>query len=101
MTAISKRVRGALIGFSSTFTDEDGVAYTPTTATIRLVYYVSGVATTSSYSMTIASATATYAWDSSVADANYVHWFITAGATSQPADQGSFLLTANAANPAP
>jgi len=101
MTAISKRVRGALIGFTSTFKDETGAAYTPTTATIRIVYYVSGVATTTSYSMTIVSATATYAWDSSVADANYVQWFVTAGASSKPADQGSFLLVANAANPNP
>jgi len=101
MTAISKRKRGATIGFSTTFVDEDGAAYTPPSATLRLVYRVSGVLTTATPAMTMAGATASYAWDSSVADADYVYWFVTTGGTSKAADQGEFLLVANAANPAP
>jgi hypothetical protein len=99
MTAISQRVKGATIGFSSTFTDEHGDAYTAPSATIYLTYNVSGVATTVSYSMTISVATASYAWASSVADAGYVYWFITTGGSSKAADQGSFLLVENTANP--
>jgi hypothetical protein len=98
MTAISKRVRGATIGFSTTFVKEDGTAYTPPSATLHLSYKVSGVVTTATPTMTLSGATATYSWDSSVADADYVYWFITTGGSSKAADQGEFLLVANAAN---
>lgn len=101
MTAIDKRIRGATISFSSTFVDSTGAAYTPPSATLRLVYRVSGVVTTATPSMTMVGATASYAWDSSVADADYVYWFITTGGSSKAAGEGEFLLVANTANPNP
>jgi hypothetical protein len=101
MTAISKRVRGATIGFSSTFVDAFGDAYTPPSATLRLVYKVDGAETTVSHTMTLTGATARYAWDSSIADADSVYWFVTTGGSSKAVDEGQFLLVANRANPDP
>lgn len=91
-------VRGQKIGFSTTFTDSGGAAVTPTGATLRIKYSVNGVSTTQSLAMTMVGAAAKYTWSSKVADAGTINWFIYPAGSSEAADEGSFVLKANAAN---
>ena len=98
---LTEYVRGATLGFSATFIDEDGAALTPPGANLRITYKDSGVSTTQIIAMTMVGATATAAWDSSPADAaSKTDWFIVTTGSVLAAAQGSFILVANTANPA-
>lgn len=93
--------RGADVGFSTSFTDSAGAAYTPATATLRVAYAHAGTATLATISMALSSGKWIAKWNSAVADDGQVDWFVSTTGSDNPVDQGSFLLVKNAANPDP
>lgn len=92
-------VRGADVGFASTFKDETGATYTPPSATLKVTYYDNNVATTSTVSMQNYSGTWRATWNSASADIGQVDWFIKSGGAVSSVNQGSFMLVSNTANP--
>ena len=93
--------RGNDITFELTFYDADQQVVSPTSATLWVSYQVDGVENEDELALVsdgqgVFSAT----WDSSVADAGTVDWH---ARSSEPkiAYDGSFILVANDANPAP
>lgn len=90
--------RGQKIGFTATFIDANGNSVTPSGATLRIVYAVNGVETTTDYTMTMDGASAKYNWSSKGADRGKIEWFIYPAGSSEATSQGYFLLKANKAN---
>lgn len=92
-------VKGADVGFASTFKDETGATFTPPSATLKVTYLASGAATTETIVMQNISGTWRATWDSATADVGQVDWFIKSGGTISSVNQGSFLMISNTANP--
>lgn len=92
-------VRGNTVEFSATFYDASGAVFTPATAVTYVTYDVAGVATTDTVTLTASGDVWTGTWDSSVADAGTVYWHTQSSGSPSGADDGSFTLSANAANP--
>jgi len=93
--------RGQPIGFTAgPFTDAFSNPVTPTGANLTLTYKVCGVKRTQSAALTQAAGPYwVYSWDSSVADAGEVAWFINATGVTAAVNQGEFWLDKNDANP--
>lgn len=94
-------VRGADVGFSTSFADPTGAAYMPPSATIRVTYTSKGVLTTDTVPMSPSGAAWVGVWSSVNADAGQVDWFISTGGAYESVDEGSFNLVKNRANPDP
>lgn len=93
-------VRGSTVVFSATFYTNTGAVFTPSGAEVRVTYDVSGTPTTDTETMTLNSGVWTAQWDSNPADTGDVYWHVeTTGGQPSAAYDGSFTLTANAANP--
>lgn len=97
--AIQTFIRGASIGFTATFVDTAGNPLVPSGANLTLNYLASGVWTQAILAMTMTGGTAFAAWDSSVADATSVEWFILPTGGVKAPSEGSFFLLKNKSNP--
>src|SRR5512146_1122345 len=95
----STTIRGNTVVFTANFYDQNGQIITPVAAQVRVAYAVRGVSTIATLSMTNSGGTWTADWDSSVADAGNVDWHTQSTGSPSAADDGSFTLSANAANP--
>lgn len=97
-------VRGTIITFEATCTDAAGAPVTPDSAAIYLVYktgpYTRNVVE-ETLAMSISGSVASVDWDSSVASPGGVRWSIRTSGPDKIALDGTTILTANAANPAP
>ena len=93
--------RGADVSFSSTFKNSLDVPFQPPSATIKIAYAVNGTPRTDVVSMSYSATDGRWraSWASKIADAGQVDWFIDTGGVIDSADQGSFLIVANTANP--
>lgn len=92
-------VRGNSVVFTAVFYDQTGAIISPVAASTRVTYDVSGVATTATVTLAEDSGTWSGTWDSSVADTGTVYWHTSSAGSPSAADDGSFELSANAANP--
>lgn len=92
-------IRGATVGFSTTFVDEKGIAYDPPSAQLLITYRVSGNITTDTINLVKSSGQWIGSWNSNVADAEQVDWFIASTSGIKCVDEGSFFLVKNTANP--
>jgi hypothetical protein len=103
MPIVSKIVRGNVVDFETTFTDADGVALEPVSATLTVNFLnAAGEREESEISMDSSSASDawTASWDSSDAKAGRVYWSARS-ASPAAAEDGVFDLVANLANPGP
>lgn len=91
-------VRGATIGWASTFTDELGASFQPAGVELRVTYFVSGVKATDTVVMAYSSGVWRATWNSAGADADQVDWFIGPTSGVKAVDEGSFMLVKNTAN---
>lgn len=90
-------VRGSAITFRATCKDMLGAPVTPDEATLIISYVRDGARVSDSIGMDIAGDTVSTVWDSSVAaDTMPVIWHIRAAGCAK---DGSFVLSASAANP--
>lgn len=95
-------VRGAAVHISVIFRDEDGVAISPSAASMKLRYRVHRRMTNETLTLTDDGDDNWIAvWDSSVADAGSVEWWAQSADSPKAACQGNFYITANRANPTP
>lgn len=92
-------VKGADVGFASTFSDEAGLVFTPPSALLKITYTTNDSQTTETITMENNAGTWRATWDSSVADVGQVDWFIKSTGTVSSVNQGSFLIVNNTANP--
>lgn len=94
-------VRKNIVTFTVTFAASDGTATQPSAASAMLSYKdLAGSQHNASIPLVYSSATNTWSgtWDSSAAGEGTVEWMIYGYGTLQAADQGSFAISANAAN---
>ena len=93
--------RGADIAFSSTFKNSLNAIFSPPSASVRLSYSINGVPSTDTIAMEYSSTDGKWraSWSTKFADPGQIDWFISTGGVVDSADQGSFLLVANSANP--
>lgn len=93
--------RGDSIRFSAErFVDFDGEPVTPSGVTLRISYLVDDIATVATPTMTQSGTRWSVVWDSAVADAGDVSWYMAAVSGSNRAvNQGTFTLLDNAAQP--
>lgn len=91
-------IRGNDLTFKVAFLDIDGVVTSPSSATLRVHYKVNGASVFAELPM-IADADSLFSavWDSSPADPGCIEWH--ARSSDGCADEGSFTLLANKANP--
>jgi len=90
-------VRGSAITFRATCKNALGASITPDQATLSISYVLNGVRVVDTIPMQIDGDTVSAAWDSSVAsDTMPVIWHIRAAGCAK---DGSFVLSASAANP--
>lgn len=94
--------RGNDITFRVTFYDVDNEVTAPSSAILWVSFLEDGVEAEDEIEMTsegggLFSAT----WDSSIADAGPVHWHARSSGPDKVAQDGSFTLVANDANPPP
>ena len=96
---MQKFVRGNQIVCSGTFTPTSGTA-APTSAVAILTYKdaTTGLASSSTVSLTNDAGTWSGSWNSLLAQEGTVEWRIQASGALQAAAQGQFLLQANDAN---
>lgn len=92
-------IRGNTVVFTATFYDQDGVIISPPGANVRVTYNVATVQTTEVVPMVGVADVWTADWDSRIADSGAVYWHTESEGTPSAADDGSFTLSANAANP--
>lgn len=92
--------RGNAISFKFICLDPDGNPMTPVSAVMKLIFQATGtkLRTTATVTMTIAANIVTLNWDSSVADVGPVFWSAKLSGTNNIVQDGTFTLTANAAN---
>jgi len=96
---MQKFVRGNNIVCSGTFTPASGSS-APTSAVAILTYKdaTTGLATSSTVSLTLSSGVWSGTWNSLLSQEGIVEWRIQASGVLQAAAQGQFLLQANDAN---
>lgn len=90
--------RGDVVQFSVTFYDYTGAVATPPVAGIRISCYEASEQTEINGTLTQNGNVYGFIWDSSVADAGNVDWFVYTSNTMRSAAQGTFTLVANTAN---
>lgn len=93
--------RGADVAFTTSFKNSLEQPFEPPSANVRLSYSVNGVLTTATVAMSISPIDNQWraTWPTKGADAGQVDWFIDTGGVVDSAEQGSFLIVANTANP--
>jgi hypothetical protein len=92
--------RGNEITFEITFFDKNRQPMAPPSANLYISYKDGGTRTTASIPMVSAgSGLFTVTWDSAQADAGIIEWHARAGGGDPAAEDGSFQLIANNANP--
>lgn len=92
--------RGDTIFFSGVCRDQNEALITPSSATLNLSFKgACGNPKKASIVMAINGATVSASWESIVAGVCMVNFSITAVGTNKITSDGSFSLTANAANP--
>lgn len=92
--------RGNMVSFEASFVDKDRNPALQNAATLHLSFKVEGERTTASVAMTkLLNGTFTATWDSSVADPGIIEWHIRSNGSDKTAEDGSFQLRANNANP--
>lgn len=91
-------VRGNEVLFTSTPVDEDGNPVTPGGISLNVDYVTTTGRGSTVLSMAQSGASWTTTWDSSGAQAGIVYWSVRSSLPSA-ADEGSFELDANPANP--
>jgi hypothetical protein len=92
--------RGNEISFEVTFLDINRQPMAPPSANLYVSYKDGGVRTTATIPMVSAgSGVFTATWDSSVADPGIIEWHARAAGVDPAAEDGSFQLIANNANP--
>lgn len=94
-------VRGADVAFSTTFKNSLNVPFDPPSATIKIAYAVNGTPTIDTVTMNYYPADGKWraTWSTKGSDPGQIDWFIDSGGEIDSADQGSFLVVANTANP--
>jgi hypothetical protein len=96
--------RGSLIHFAATFTDANGAAVTPTSAKLKIKFKKADGTGADEVLLDWTNAGGgnwTKTWNSSVAQPGVVKWSTLAtDGTETIAQDGSFTLSANSANPA-
>jgi len=90
--------RGDVVQWQVTFYDYTGAVVTPPVAGIRITCYEASVPTVINGTLVQNGNVYSYLWDSSVADAGNVDWFIYTSNAMRGAAQGTFTLVANTAN---
>ena len=94
-------VRKNTVAISTSFAAADGSATQPSAASCVLSFNnQAGVATTATIALTYNATTKlwTGTWDSSAAGDGTVFWMVYGYGTLQAADEGCFVIEANAAN---
>ena len=91
-------IRGNTVLFTATFYDPDGVVMTVGSANVVVSFMTANVPQLVTISMTAIGTTWKATWDSSVADTGTVYWHVVSAGQPAAADDGSFSITANAAN---
>jgi len=96
-------IRGRKVLFSTTFTNPDGSTLNPNStggATLYIIFNKLEVQQKLKVAMATADSgvTWTYTWDTAQADAGTVYWH---ARCSGDADEDSFTIVANIANPVP
>ncbi len=92
--------RGDVIRFTANFTDETGASIIPASANLFLNYVTASDRTSVTIAMVMADSNFTADWESDVAFPGIVYWSAQA-TTPHAAEDGSFELIANKANPNP
>ena len=91
--------RGNDVLFTDTFTNTSGTAFVPSSASVTVTYEIAGIQTTDDIAMVLQDDGSWQAsWSSGMADAGLVQWAVNAAGATKAEDEGSFMLSANAAN---
>ncbi len=92
--------RGNTVLWNTTFYNLSGILTNPTAANLFITFPVNGVETTVEVPMTQNVNLWSATWESSASDPGDVDWSIrTTGGSPTVAEDGTFRLSANAANP--
>lgn len=91
--------RGATVVWPISFIDSNGVLVVPTTVMLYVSYKHNGLRTTVTPAITPTGSTFTASWLSTPADPGRVDWHVRS-INPEIANEGSFTVNANAANPA-
>lgn len=93
--------RGADVAFTTSFKNSLEQDFEPPSASVRLSYSVNGVPASATVELSFSPIDSKWRanWATKGADAGQVDWFIETGGIVDSADQGSFLIVANTANP--
>lgn len=74
------------------FTDSDGDLVSPSSASITLVYNISGVSNSSTFDLSQSGSYWTGVWSSAGVDLGLVTWSVASSATTNPAQTGTIRV---------